>query len=84
MNIKTVSTSKLRNNLADVLGTIDKRHPFCIITRRGRQEHAIINLDKLEDLLAANDPKYLKEIAEARRQVADGEIFSFEDVFGNV
>ena len=54
------------------------------MTRRGKKERAIVDLDKLEDLLAASDPKYLESIAEAREQIKKGEVYSFEEVFGNL
>ena len=81
MNAKIVSSTKLRNNFSSILDAIDKDHPFYIVTRRGKQEYAIINLDKLEDLLAASDPKYLNDIARARQQTAKGKVFALEDVF---
>ncbi|MYB40367.1 type II toxin-antitoxin system Phd/YefM family antitoxin [Candidatus Saccharibacteria bacterium] len=84
MKAKIVSSTKLRENLAAVLATIDQDNFFHIITRRGKQEYAIISLDKLEDLLAAGDPQYLEEIAEARRQAAAGEVFALEDVFDDL
>ena len=82
MNVKTVSATKLRDNIASVLNSVDKDQSICIIARRGKQEHAIVNLDKLEDLLAASDPAYLAEIAAARQQAATGELFALEDTFG--
>ena len=84
MKTKLVNATKLRDNLSGVLDATDKDNPVQIISRRGKQEHAIVNLDKLEDLLAANDPKYLKEIARARQQAASGEVFALEDVFGDL
>ncbi len=84
MKAKVVASTKLRENLADILDAINKDQPVVIISRRGKQEHAIVDLGKLEDLLATGDPNYLKDIAEARRQAADGEIFALEDVLGNL
>ena len=84
MKTKLVNVTKLRDNLSGVLDATDKDNPVQIISRRGKQEHAIVNLDKLEDLLAANDPKYLKEITRARQQAASGEVFALEDVFGDL
>jgi PHD/YefM family antitoxin component YafN of YafNO toxin-antitoxin module len=78
MSTKTISASDLRSNLADSLDTITK-DDVLIVTRRGKKERAIIDLDKLEDLLAANDPEYLKSINEARE---GKEYFSHEEVFG--
>ena len=83
MSIKTITTSKLRDNLADVLENTAGDN-LCIITRRGRANRAIVDLDKLEDLLAASNPAYLKEIAQARAQATAGEVFTIDEVFGNL
>lgn len=83
MDAKIVSSTKLRDDLAEVLNSIDKNH-LCIVTRRGKQKYALLDLDKLEDLLAASDPEYLKVIATARQQAINGEVFALEDVFGNI
>jgi PHD/YefM family antitoxin component YafN of YafNO toxin-antitoxin module len=80
MGTKTISASDLRSNLADSLDTITK-DDVLIVTRRGKKERAIIDLDKLEDLLAANDPEYLKTIKAARESK---EYLSHEEVFGEL
>ena len=80
MGAKTISASDLRSNLADTLEAINK-DDVLIVTRRGKKERAIIDLDKLEDLLAASDPVYLQIIREARES---NEYFSHEEVFGNL
>ena len=80
MSPKTVSVSDLRTNLADALEAIGEEDVL-IVTRRGKKERAIIDLDKLEDLLAASNPAYLKTIKEARESK---EYFSHEEVFGNL
>lgn len=79
MGTKTISASDLRSNLADALDAVGD--DVLIVTRRGKKERAIIDLDKLEDLLAASDPEYLKIIREARESK---EYLSHEDVFGDV
>ena len=80
MSTKTISASNLRNNLADALDSLNIEDVL-VITRRGKSEKAIIDLDKLEDLLAASDPGYLKTIKAARDS---DEYFSHEEVFGAV
>ena len=80
MGTKTISATKLRNNMADALDSISDDEVL-IVTRRGKSERAIIDLDKLEDLLAAGDPEYLKSIKEARESK---EWFTHEEVFGNL
>lgn len=80
MGTKTLTVSQLRGNLAEALDTISE-DSILIVTRRGKKERAIIDLDKLEDLLAAADPKYLKTIREAR---TSKDYFSHEEVFGDL
>ena len=80
MTTKSISASKLRHNLADALDSVGNDE-FLIITRRGKSEKAIIDLDKLEDLLAASDPKYLASIKEARESK---EWLTHEEVFGDI
>lgn len=80
MSAKTVSVSDLRNNLADALDAI-KKDDVLIVTRRGKKDHAIIDLDKLEDLMAASNPNYLRIIKAAR---SGKEYFNHDEVFGNL
>ena len=80
MTTKTVSASNLRTHLADALDAVTNED-ILIVTRRGKQERAIIDLDKLEDLLAATDPEYLKTITAARESK---EYFSHDEVFGDL
>ena len=80
MSTKTISASDLRNGLADALDAVSP-DDVLIVTRRGKKERAIIDLDKLEDLLAASDPAYLARIKEAR---GSKEYLSHEDVFGDL
>ncbi len=80
MSTKTLAVSKLRRNLADSLDAIHNDE-ILIVTRRGKKERAIIDLDRLEDLLAVTDPKYLKTIREARESK---DYFSHDEVFGDI
>lgn len=80
MGIKTLTVSELRSNLAESLEAI-QNDEVLIVTRRGKKERAIIDLDRLEDLLAVTDPRYLKTIEEAR---SSKEYFSHDEVFGDI
>ena len=80
MGTKTLTVSELRGNLADSLDAI-QNDQILIVTRRGKKERAIIDLDQLEDLLAASDPAYLKTIREARESK---DYFSHDEVFGDI
>ncbi len=80
MGTETVSASELRNNLSDSLEAVDN-DTILIVTRRGKKERAIIDLDQLEDLLAVANPEYLKLIKEAR---ASKDYFAHDEVFGAI
>ena len=80
MGTTTISASELRDNLADALDSVNGED-ILIVTRRGKKERAIVDLDTLEDMLAASNPKYLKTIKQARE---GREYFSHEEVFGGL
>lgn len=80
MSTKTLTVSELRSNLADSLDAINNDEVL-IVTRRGKKERAIIDLDHLEDLLAVTNPEYLTEIKKARDSK---EYFSHDEVFGDI
>lgn len=83
MTTKTIDATDLRNNMSDALDTV-KAGEMLIVKRRGKDEVAIIDIDLFEDYLAARDPSYLASIKEAREQYKRGEIFTMEEVFGDI
>ena len=80
MTTKTVTASDLRTNLADALDAV-QNEDVLIVTRRGKKEKAIIDLDRLEDLLATTNPEYLEAIKAARDSK---EYFDHDEVFGKL
>lgn len=80
---KIVTTTTLRDNLADVIKESDKEKYF-LITKKGRPVSAIVELNFFEDLLALSSPKYLKSIKEARENYKKGQVFGHEEVFGAI
>lgn len=83
MTTKSITATKLRNNLASALEAVTDKD-ILVVTRRGKKERVIVDIDKFEDLLAASNPKYLDSIAEARAEYNKGETLTFEEVFGDV
>lgn len=83
MSTKTIAAAKFRNNFASTLDSIND-DDVVIVTRRGKKERVILDIDRFEDLLAANNPEYLKSIEKARKEAQNGEVFSMEEVFGNI
>ena len=85
MSTDVVTATKFRSNFSTTLDSTDDGS-IVIVKRRGKlkREKALVDLDTLEDLLAASDPEYLKSIADARQQMDSGEAYSFSDVFGHL
>lgn len=79
MTTATISVSKLRDNISSALDMVDD-DTVLIVTRRGKPEKAIVDIDEYEDLLAASNPAYLEKIRVARESE---EFFTHEDVFGD-
>jgi len=82
--LQTVSIATLRNNLADVINTTEKKKKYFLITKRGNPVSAIVNLDLFEDFLALTSPKYLKSIKEARQDMKKGKVEPMDEVFGSL
>lgn len=82
MNV--VSTTVLRNNLADTLKEVSKKKNYLLVAKKGRITSAIVDIDLFEDLLALSNKKYVNAIKRARKEFARGEFFTFEEVFGEI
>lgn len=82
MNV--IRSTVLRNNLSDSLKKVEKDKDFLLVSKRGKINSAIVNLDLLEDLLDMADSKYLDTIKKAREEYENGDIFSHDDVFGDI
>ncbi len=83
MTTKTIDSSDLRNNLSSTIDAVTAGQTL-IVKKRGKEQVAIIDIDTYEDLLEASNPEYLKSIKKAREEYKKGEIFSLEDVFGDL
>ncbi len=81
MSTKTIDASMMRKNLSEALDTVRDTKSILLVKRRGNVESALIDIDMLEDLLAVQDPEYVKSIAEAR---ASKEWYTPEEVFGDL
>lgn len=81
MNI--VSSTKLRNNLADVIRTVLSKN-YVWVTHRGKIKMAMVDAEVLEDLLSLHDKEYVESIKRAREDAKAGKVYTMEEVFGNI
>ena len=80
-----VQTSILRNNLAEILDTIEKKtKDYLLIAKKDKPKVALVNLDFFEDLLAIANKEYCKSVKDARGQIKKGLFYSHEDIFGKL
>jgi PHD/YefM family antitoxin component YafN of YafNO toxin-antitoxin module len=84
MSTKTIDTTDLRNNLSATLEAVGKNDVLFIKSRGKLTGKVIIDDDLLEDLLLLKDSKYIENIANARKDIKKGDVYSFEEVFGDV
>ena len=80
----TISATTLRNNLASALASLETKKDYMLVASRGDIKSALVNIDLFEDLLALTNSKYLKSIKKAREEVKNKDIFSFNEVFGDL
>ena len=81
MNI--VNTTTLRNNLADAIAQLSKSN-YLLVSKRGKIKSALVDIELFEDLLALSNKKYLDSIKRARKEYEKGEIFTHDQVFGEI
>ena len=84
MSTKTIDTTDLRNNLSATLEAVGKDDILFIKSRGKLTGKAIIDDELLEDLLLLRDGKYLSDIAQARKEIKQGDTYTFDEVFGDV
>lgn len=81
MSTKTIDASDMRKNLSQALDAVRDQKNIILVKRRGKVESALIDIDSLEDMLAIQNPQYVKSIAAAR---ADKKTYTPDEVFGDL
>jgi PHD/YefM family antitoxin component YafN of YafNO toxin-antitoxin module len=84
MSTKSIDTTELRNNLSATLEAVGKDDIIFIKSRGKLTGKAIIDDELLEDLLSLQDNEYLIGIAKARKEIKQGDVYTFDEVFGDV
>lgn len=84
MSTQTIDSTDLRNNLSATINALGKDDILFIKSRGKFTGKAIIDDDLLEDLLLLRDNEYIANIAEARNAIKQGDVYTFDEVFGDV
>lgn len=80
MSTKNIEATVLRNNLSDAIKAVTSGDTL-VLNKRGKPQAVILNIEDYEDYLAAQDPEYIKGIAEARK---NKKWYTPEEVFGEL
>ncbi|HUD10721.1 MAG TPA: type II toxin-antitoxin system Phd/YefM family antitoxin [Candidatus Saccharimonadales bacterium] len=75
-----VKATELRDSYATIAKKVRGGKTMAIITKRGRPDLALIDLDYLEDLLESQDTEFLKTLKVA----ASDKTYTLEEVFSNL
>lgn len=82
--IKTINSTKFRNNFKDTMDHVKKSKSPLIITERDVPTAVLISIDEYEDVLSAKDTAFLASIRKARAEYRKGTVFDVADVFADV
>lgn len=75
-----IKTTELRDSFANVAKKVRGRKNIAIVTKRGRPDLALIDLDYLEDLLESQDKEFQKSLAAVARE----KTLTLDDVFADL
>lgn len=79
MTTKVINSADFRKHLAPTLDEVSKSKQPILIRRHRQINAALIDVELLEDLLLLHDKKHAASIRQARKEVAEGKIYSLED-----
>ncbi|MEN8253368.1 MAG: type II toxin-antitoxin system Phd/YefM family antitoxin [Patescibacteria group bacterium] len=82
--MQIIPATTLRNNFSTSLGSVTKGKKSLLVAKRGKIVSALVDIELFEDLLSLTDKKYLKSIKKARQEYEEGNVFSHDEVFGDL
>lgn len=84
MTYKLIAATTLRAHFADALKTVLGSRNLLLVTKKNKPVSALLDIDFLEDLLAAASPEYVESIREAREDYRKGRVVGHEQIFGKL
>lgn len=80
----TRSLAYIKSHLSEIVDQVEDQHERVILTRNGQPAAVILSPDDLaalEDTLdVLSDPEAMKQIAEARQEIASGDVVSADQL----
>lgn len=83
---RVLSLSEAKTHLSRLVAGLEKEEEELVITRNGRPAAVLISADEYESWRETREirrnPALMNEIKQGLRQLAKGQQFTFEEVFG--
>ncbi len=86
MATKTVPVTEARKKFTELIKEVEDMMGKYIITRKGKPAAVILNTEEFESLQETirimEDQLLQEKLRQARADITDGEIYSYEEIFG--
>jgi PHD/YefM family antitoxin component YafN of YafNO toxin-antitoxin module len=79
-----ITATTLRQQFADSVKTIAQEKGFMLVSNNRKITSALVDIDLFEDLLEASDKEFALSVQAAREEYERGEIFTHEELFGEL
>ncbi len=79
-----ITSTTLRQQFADSVKTITQEKGYMLVSNNRKITSALVDIDLFEDLLEATDKEFVKSLQAAREEYEHGEVFTHEELFGEL
>lgn len=84
MSDVTLSLAEIKKRLSEIIDGVERQHDRVVLTRHGRPAAVILSPDDLESLEETleilSDPRALREIRDAERELDAGEVVTADEL----
>lgn len=82
----TLPVSEVKNKFCHIVDDVEKAFGRYIVTRKGKPAVVILSIEEFRSLLETvevmADKDLLKRIKQAKKDIKEGRVYSYEEVFG--
>ena len=82
----TLPVTEVKKEILHIIRDIEKMAERCVVTRRGKPSAVILSVEEFRSLLETvhimADKALLKKLKQAKKDIKEGRVYSYEEVFG--
>ncbi len=86
--METLPLADVKARLSELVSQVEKQHDQITVTRNGRPAAVVVSIEEWESLQETlevlSDPGAVEAIAEAREQVARGDVYTTEEILADL